>query len=208
MHRKDAERFAEIMTGLAENFGDRVSKPGLSLRFDALRGYSIQQVEAAAMELLRTRKYTRMPTVADFISCIDGTVEDKAVSAWMKVMTAISSVGNHMSVCFDDPAIHTAIKYMGGWQKIGLWEDSETKWKQKEFEKLYLSASRHTSHEAYLPGQIEIENSCRGFEIPAPVRVSQLPSGQVVTRQLSHKDMEALGAPRQRLLGIVRKAGI
>lgn len=59
-----------------------------------------------------------MPTVAEVLAQIDGTVEDRARIAWTKVKDAMRKLRSGTSVRFDDPAVHFALKACDGW--IGL----------------------------------------------------------------------------------------
>ena len=43
-NKVDKGMFAQVMYGLAEDFGGTVSDNGLLLRFDALKEYSIKQI--------------------------------------------------------------------------------------------------------------------------------------------------------------------
>ena len=64
MENNDKVRFIGLMNGLADIYGVNLTKPGIEMRFNALRGYSIERVEQAANIIVRTRKYTTMPVPA------------------------------------------------------------------------------------------------------------------------------------------------
>ena len=120
MQEKDKRAFAALMTGLAENYSQSMTPEGIELRFKMLAPYSIAEVEKAAFSLLGTRKYTTMPTVADFLERLGGgSVEDKAEVACSKALEAASVHGAYRSVVFDDPVLQAVINNnFGGWAKF------------------------------------------------------------------------------------------
>ena len=141
----DKYEFEQVMRGLAENFNSEITKQGLQFRFEALKSFSIEQVKNAAFGIVATRKYTSMPTVADFIEHTNGgSVDDKAQVEAGKVWNAISSVGCYDNVCFDDPVTQAVIKQsFGGWQKICQETmTDQQKWFIKEFCTAYGAFSR------------------------------------------------------------------
>ena len=138
MKESDKSRFAQIMLGMADNFRDTVTKEGMALRFDVLKEFSIQQVEAAARKILLTRKYTKMPPVAEFIEAIQGqapAVEDKALVMANEIVSHLKRFGSGVSPTLDhDP---TAKRLMATRWPYRQWAssvlDSELKWWIKEF---------------------------------------------------------------------------
>ena len=110
MKESDFDRFSFVMLCLAENYGQSVSSEGLLFRFDALKAYEIEALEQAAKAVIMNRKYTTMPTVADFLEHISGgSAEDKAEVEAGKVLTAIGRHGGYASVVFDDPVTQAVI---------------------------------------------------------------------------------------------------
>jgi hypothetical protein len=75
MTERNFDHFSAIMLGIAENYGQSLSPPGIALRFKALERHDINEIERAAMSLIACRKYTTMPPVADFL-------EHLAAAAW------------------------------------------------------------------------------------------------------------------------------
>lgn len=163
----DKNSFAEIMTGLAENFGSQLSRPGLSMRFEALKEYSIDQVKQAATFLMCSRKYTTMPTVAEFLEYLGGgSAEDQAEVEAAKVLDAIKRVGPYSSVSFDDPVTCAVVK-----QGYGSWEDvieaadeQRDHWFVKDFARKWKAFKRQgVLAGGKCAGQIERLNSANGF---------------------------------------------
>ena len=101
MENKDKERFATIMIVLAENFSSELSDKSLEMFFNLAKNddISINQWEESAHHLLRTRKYTKMPTYADFYETIKGTQADIAEKQAHLVIMAVRGDNK----VFDDP---------------------------------------------------------------------------------------------------------
>lgn len=156
MTDKDKVGFAEIMSGLAENFGAKLSKPGMSLRFQALKDFSLEQVRAASIAILKSRKYASMPTIAEFLEYLgDGpaALEDRALMAATDVLRAVRKVGLYQSVKFEDPVTMAVIeRCFGGW--VSLCENMESeKWFLRDFQKYYsVFLRKNIKKTGYLAG--------------------------------------------------------
>ncbi len=141
MNEQDAGKFTEIMVGLSENYSAELSRVGLKLRFEALRGYAIEQIEAAAVKLLRTRKFTTMPTVADFVEAIDGqapSIEHKALSEANRIIAHLNIHGATTWPDLTDPITKRLMItrwIYPRWASQVL--ESELKWWAKEFVAAY-----------------------------------------------------------------------
>ena len=172
----DRKKFFEIMCGLAENFSATVTDAGLEIRFKALKKYAIEEIEAAALEILYTRQYTTVPTVADFVHAIEGNPDDIAMIEAVNVLKAVKELGAGKSVKFNDPITGAVVhKSFGGWLKLcsELKEDEE-QWFVKDFMKAYQTFRRNgITHTGHLAGAIEAENRIAGYldNIPSPVPI-------------------------------------
>lgn len=145
MEDRDKTRFSEIMIGLADNFSAQVTKPGLAMRFDALRGYGIEQVATAAAKLILSREKMGMPNVAEMIREIEGpvrTLQDQASEQVSVVIKQIREVGFYRTPCFDDPLTRRLINSRWSWRSICSMTENELKWWAKEFAELYQSFSK------------------------------------------------------------------
>lgn len=145
MNQHDKQRFAEIMLGLAENFGAELSTVGMKLRFEALKGYSIDQVEAAALGLMRSRKFSGMPAVAEFIQKIDGqlpSVEQKALAEAHRIIEHLNAYGaTTWPDLSGDPTTKRLMEHRWPYKTwAAKVADSELKWwVEKEFVPAYLA---------------------------------------------------------------------
>lgn len=168
MTQTDFDRFDALIQGVAECYGQSLSAQGIALRFKLLAQFDFAEVEKAALSIMATRKYTTMPTPADFLEHISGgSAEDKAEVEAGKVLAAIGKHGAYASVVFDDAVTQAVImQAYGGWPKLcadcGV-EESEN-WFRKNFAKAWASYSRQSvKQHGHLPGLFEITNHSNGF---------------------------------------------
>jgi len=168
---KNERLFKEYMTTLSEIHGKELSALLSSLYWKTLEPYEDAECERAFKEIIFSSKF--FPKPVDFLETLQGKREDQGARAWIKVIDTVRRVGTYESVEFDDPVIHSVFKFWGGWGVIKDWKESELKWKQKEFERLYsIFASTNDNHPKYLPGDIEIQNTANGYETePGIVRI-------------------------------------
>ena len=176
---KHKKRFAHAMASLAEVFdsGRENSAVKMEIYFKALSSFTIEEIEQGVATLIRTRTTATFPKPAEIIEAIQGTKQDKATEAWLQVLKAVRTIGPARSVKFTDPVIHSALDGIGGWTETGEWLDVDLKWKQKEFERLYMVCSQfHPSrHPEYLIGEADQSNRDRGFldYIKPPILIGQ-----------------------------------
>jgi hypothetical protein len=141
MNKCDEPRFVQIMLGMADNFRDTITKEGMLMRFEILKAYSIDQVTAAAKKIMATRKYTKMPPIAEFIEAIEGgqpRIEDRAE---IQAAYVISCIGQGCPR-FDDPVTAYLMLHRWRWSN---WApcvlESELKWWSKDFKEAYRAFS-------------------------------------------------------------------
>lgn len=142
MKASDKPRFTQIMLGMADNFRDSISKPGMDMRWDMLKSFDISDLEAASKRIMAARKYTKMPPVAEFIEAINGQaprIEDKAL---VIANTIIAHMRTHGSRAFP-PLDHdaTAKRLMTSRWPYYQWAaevlTSEIQWWVKQFCEAY-----------------------------------------------------------------------
>lgn len=143
MNDSDKTKFYEIMTGLADIFSANLTKIGISMRFEALKQYSIEQVTEAANIVAKTRKYTTMPVPADFIEAIDGDPNELAEIQKSIVMGAIRNYQPYQK--FEDPITHDIIFNKIGWHRIGQMNTKEIPFILKDFKEMYLAYNKAAS---------------------------------------------------------------
>ncbi len=208
MQDNDFEAFVNIMQGLADNFGAELSAPGLEMRFEALKAYPFPQVQKAAMSILATRKFLKMPTVAEFLENLgEGSCEDRAEVEAGKVLRAIEQHGGYASVVFDDPTTQAVIQHgFGGWAKLcDELNVADEKWFRKDFAKMYAAYARQRVEVfGHLPGRMELAAASgqSRFDRPALIgdraKASAIASGGPASRL--HDGLVSLGDGLPRLV--------
>ena len=168
MTQADFKAFSSLIQGVAECYGQTLSAQGVILRFALLEQFGYAEVRKAALSIMATRKYTTMPTPADFLEHISGgSAEDKAEVEAGKVLDAIGRHGGYASVVFDDAVTQAVIvQAYGGWVKLcqdcGV-EESEH-WFRKNFARTWAAYSRQgVKQSGHLPGLFEITNCSNGY---------------------------------------------
>lgn len=177
--------FCDMITAAAKVTRTRPpDNAGLTLFFDLLAGYSLEQVQAAMAAHLVGAEGKYFPTPAHIVQQLRGTEAERAELAWRRVVAAVSRWGCYESVRFPTPAYHFAIRELGGWERlvamVNEMTDKELEFFGQKFAKLYSMGERCASWKAapgreavppYFPGSFERENRTRGFldHIPAPV---------------------------------------
>lgn len=163
-------KFLFVMAALGEAAGQESSAFKEKVYAEALKDVPIEQIEAAAWEIIRNRTLSTFPKVGEIREYIHGgKSEDKAVLALNKLERAMSSVGKYRSVSFDDPFIMATVSAMGGWPKICCMEQDEWKWARKDFDKIYRAFSTQAASNLqipeHLPGIEERDNSANGYDV-------------------------------------------
>lgn len=167
MEDKDRKRFSQIMTGLAEDCSAIMTAAGLSMRFEALKTFTIGQVESAVLSVMRENVYTKMPTTGTIINAIEGTKDDKAEYQFGLVLKAIRITGSYGSPTFGDPVTHNIVHDRFGWGKICAIPQNEMSFFEKEFKAAYSIRSQENFEQKAIGfGQSEslafVKNICHG----------------------------------------------
>lgn len=171
---KAFERFVEVITLMAENFGAKVSEARLRLLWAELKGYGTEKIERAAVALMRKRKAPGFPTLAEWLEEMDGGAEIKAALASKEAFNALWEDGPDIPrLRWRDPLIPAVINAMGGWidqarevARIGSLRESQIQegiWRRR-FEAFYRALSVNPEGAQYaLKGLIGEENETAGY---------------------------------------------
>ncbi len=145
MKKQDELRFVEIMIGLAENFSSQMSTPGLVMRFDAMKEFSIDEIASAATKIVKNRTLMGMPTVAEFIAAMGlqaPAVTDAANEQATAVMKQIRDIGSYRTPVFNDPITRSLMASRWSWQSVCSMTEVELKWWAKDFVESYQANTR------------------------------------------------------------------
>lgn len=180
MNPQDKERFGKAMAVMAVAAQKTPSKEMTEVYWRVLQDMPIEDFEKAALTIINTRKITgTFPMVAEIREAAGGGAGAqalRAVLAWDKFMYALQRHAPYDSVAFDDPIITHIVRQLGGWTEMGDWPAEETKWKRKEFERLYeayASSDSLPEPEGHLVGLTEAHNRDREPDfVPKPFLIS------------------------------------
>lgn len=143
MNVGDKKEFMAIMYAMAENFNAQTTNAGLRIRFDALRQYSIGQVRQACTEVVRSRKFSGMPNVAEIIEKIDGgTKADIAEREAYGVIEQIRRVGAYGTPVFLDKTTCFLMNSIFRWGELCSRPERELKFFIKDFVSAYKNCSQ------------------------------------------------------------------
>jgi hypothetical protein len=183
MDEKDRKRFGQAMVLMAECFQKEPSKMLVQGYWRILQDMTIETFEKACLVLVNTRKITgTFPMVAEIREAAGGGAGAqalRAVVAWDKFMYALHRHAPYDSVKFNDPIITHIVRQLGGWIEMGDWPAEETKWKRKEFERLYEAYSAGDLPETndHLVGLVEAENRAKFPDfVPKPFLITDDPT--------------------------------
>jgi len=170
---KDRKKFLEYMTLLGELHDKKITQILLEAYWKSIEDIPDELAYKIFDQAIATCKF--FPKPADLRELAFGTADrDSAELAWAEVYNACRHIGSYDSVEFDDPVIHSVIKAMGGWPKLCMTNESEMKWKRKEFITLYHTLRGKQDHPDYLPGIVERDNAALGYPnaIPEPIKIT------------------------------------
>ena len=140
------ENMVKTLLGLAGNFGDTFDAYTLDMWRKMFKrdGISLEQIDAAAIKIMRSRKISKMPTYAEFLEYIQGSPADKAQQQADMVIDVLRTKGRMVDPIFPDTI--TAHLMRTRWP-YKTWaaevKESELVWWRKEFIEAYKSYSKN-----------------------------------------------------------------
>lgn len=187
MIEADRTRFGLAVTLLAENFSANVSPALVALWFRELSPHALEDVLCAFRGVVRQRRYTKMPTLADVLDQLGGNVEDRAQIAAARVLEAVRHHGAYRSVAFDDPVIHAVIvQVYGGWVRLCAMDDDQARFFGPQFARAYVSYARSgAARYGHLVGIQESENRMGGHvdRVDPPVLIGDRARALAIAHQ-------------------------
>lgn len=168
MKTGDQKQFGKVLASLAIAAGKEITEVTISVYFEALKDLSIQEVESAASQLIKTwDKPGMMPTPGQFREAIFGDAASRSSVALELLKTAMSKTGSYKSVAFADPALMVAIEHHGDWVEVCRTyrelRDKDLSYWEHNFKQIYqqaVKAGRKPS-QRYLMGLCEMQNSAQ-----------------------------------------------
>lgn len=142
MKPTDIEEFTNLLAGVHEFYGKKMSVFSTDVWIQTMQGYDLAAIrDALGRHAMNPDSGQFMPKPADVVRMIDGGTTDSALVAWSKFDKALRSVGPYMSVAFDDPIIHRVIEDMGGWTSFTMKTEEEWPFISNDFVKRYRGYS-------------------------------------------------------------------
>jgi hypothetical protein len=138
MQDSDRRAFFETWASAWEGCGKAVTDRLLRFAFESLREYQLADIQRAVLERSRDADTGAFaPKPADIIRQIEGAGDERSLAAWTKVETAITRIGPHRLIAFDDNRIHAVIDDMGGFMRFCVVTDDDLPFMRNEFCKRY-----------------------------------------------------------------------
>lgn len=187
MKNGDRKQFVSYLVACAEVYGREVGDGAIGIWWDALRGYSIEEIEEAFGRHLRSPDVGQfMPKPADVLRMLEGTSVDAAQVAWAKVDRAMRAVGPWPSVCFDDAIAMRVLHDMGGWIALATKSSEEWPFVANEFRTRYHGYRSRGESPEYPPrliGLTDAENAQRKYPPSELVLVGDAERAKLVSER-------------------------
>lgn len=183
MDAAEQRKFLEVLGGVHDFYGRDLSKFSVAVWLQACEGFDVEQVtKALSAHLMDPERGQFMPKPADIVRQLQGTATDRSLLAWGKVLDACNRVGGYKSVVFDEPAIHAALRDMGGWVEICRGSIDDLPFLQKRFCDGYRAYVKRADFDypKVLIGTFEANNMALGYASAEPVLIGN----QVAARRV------------------------
>jgi len=155
------EIFHQHYTVLAEEFGERMSDARMAMHYEIIgKSMNDEEFVGSVKSILASRKYNKMPKIAEIIEHVRPDLEAIATLAVIDIENAISRHGSYSSVSFDDQVVNSIVDHLGGWIAVCRMDLNDWKFAKKEIQKLYGVYARRERHPEHLVGMHERSNGC------------------------------------------------
>ena len=132
---------SRLILYVADYYKDNLPEPVFNFWLNGLAEFPFEDIKTAFEKWMMTSD--RMPKIANIREILQGSVEDLALAALLKVERAMELHGAYATVVFDDPVIHATIQSLGGWIKSCRQTESEFTWWKKDFRERYEHCLRY-----------------------------------------------------------------
>jgi hypothetical protein len=173
------EKFVEVIAMFCEFLGrPMLSKMSLDFYYDSIKEMETDAFTRRATEIYRGRKYSTLPTAADFLNLPDD--QDAGMLAAETVIRLMEAIGGDADLQHEDPVLMLAVDAMGGWvacceavsqyeiDKLGIWK--------RDFAAVYKASARRDQARApqVLFGRHSQSNITRGYLNPSTGELKNL----------------------------------
>src|SRR5262247_1368054 len=119
MNENKRQKFGNMLGTIAIAAGKELNDIILEVYFNALKAFSLEEVERAGTSLMKSWVHPGMlPTPGQFIELIQGDLKSNASEALATLQRALGSSGAYQSVAFQDRALARVVEDMGGWTAV------------------------------------------------------------------------------------------
>ena len=139
----DKKKFAVYMALLGTAFGEKGITPArIDVYWDCLKDIPVDLVGQAVRSILKTRKYSSIPTIAEIREAAlgrDDDIETAALTAWGRAVRAVER-GLYLK---DDATLTEAVRVaFGGWEKFGQTDPGNEMADRAHFLRVYKGLAR------------------------------------------------------------------
>lgn len=164
MEKSDTKQFFNVMATAYKAFGEKEpDQVRLAIYFDFLKDIPIRALEDAMNKILRTRKYSSVPTIGEIRdAALGGDAEDEAaaLTAWSRAVRLIS----RSQYGDGDPVLEEAIVLaFGSWSRFGETELEMEASDRKHFIACFKSIEHKRRERLALNGGVEIKRLTGGI---------------------------------------------
>ena len=168
MEASDRPAFAGILKGYLDAFGRRASDVLIDAFWSTCSGMTLEEFAQACHRIVRDEDQYQPPAAVLGAAAVEGE------QAWIQVQDAIRQCGANRCVRFEDPAIHAAIRSLGGWVTLCRMDDESFKFARRDFLlsfKLFRRQGVTFEGFPFLEGAQRAAIALGGGVPPAPSRV-------------------------------------
>lgn len=170
MQSTEKPELFKILAGLSEIYDKVLSEPALTIYWDALKEYPLEDIKRATNNIVRTHKYATFPKPAEFIEYIDPPIE-AVMKADLMTEEFYERFANSGYESFEwrDPVLAMTVAHYGGWhsvlQQYPRDNEKDAIFWMKDFKRLYTAFLRHPKKVVNMrvAGTFEIDNTAKGY---------------------------------------------
>ena len=126
---------SKLIFYVADYYKESLPEIVLNFWLNGLAKFPFEDIKAAFENWMMTSD--RMPKISNIVKTLEGSIEDRALAALLKVENAMEMHGSYATVVFDDPVIHATLQSLGGWINACRQTEYEFTWWKKEFRERY-----------------------------------------------------------------------
>lgn len=136
-------KFAVLLAVLGTAFGENgMPKARAEIYYENLKDIPIPQLEGAVQTILKTRKYSSIPTIAEIREAAlgrDDEIETAALESWGKANYFVSRSNYQACDELTNEAVRVAF---GGWEKFGQTDPEDDMANRAHFLRVYKALAR------------------------------------------------------------------